>query len=188
MTKTELRKKYKNLRQSLSDDQIEDYSINIANRLLKLDIWDYSFYHIFLTMAKQNEVNTDYILNILAGKDKHAVISKSNFEDSSMSHFLLSDNTSLSVNSYGIPEPNNGIPITSEMIDVVLVPLLAYDNQGNRIGYGKGFYDRFLGECRKEVLKIGLSFFEPEQDIFETDPKDIPLDACVTPKNTYHFI
>ena len=66
MTKTELRRKYKNLRQSLSDDQIEDYSISIANRLLKLDIWDYSFYHIFLTMAKQNEVNTDYILNILA--------------------------------------------------------------------------------------------------------------------------
>lgn len=187
MTKTELRKKYKNLRQSLSDDQIEDYSINIANRLLNFDIWAHSFYHIFLTMAKQNEVNTDYILNILAGKDKHAVISKSNFEDSSMSHFLLSDDTRLKVNAYGIPEPSNGIPIATQMIDVVFVPLLAYDTRGNRIGYGKGFYDRFLKECRANVLKIGLSFFEPEQDVFEVDPNDIPLDICITPDSVLHF-
>lgn len=187
MTKTELRKKYKILRHSLSEDEIEDFSLNIANKVLKLDIWDHSFYHIFLTITNQKEVNTDYILNILAGKDKHAVISKSNFEDYSMSHFLLSDDTSLSVNSYGIPEPNNGIPIATQMIDVVLVPLLAYDTQGNRIGYGKGFYDRFLNECRGNVLKIGLSFFEPEPDVIEVDSKDVPLDVCVTPDGIYNF-
>jgi len=187
MTKTELRKKYKGLRKSLSYDQIEDYSLNIANQLLSLDIWDHSFYHIFLTIAQQKEVATDYILNILAGKDKHTVISKSNFEDSSMSHFLLSDDTALKVNSYGIPEPKNGIPIATQMIDVVLVPLLAYDIQGNRIGYGKGFYDRFLRECRTDTLKIGLSFFEPETEVFETDPNDIPLDFCITPYRAYQF-
>ncbi|WP_115460964.1 5-formyltetrahydrofolate cyclo-ligase [Winogradskyella aurantiaca] len=187
MTKNELRKKYKSLRQALSEDQVEDNSLNIANQLLNLDIWNHSFYHIFLTITNQKEVNTDYILNILAGKDKHAVISKSNFEDYSMSHFLLSDDTSLTINSYGIPEPSNGIPIATQMIDVVLVPLLAYDTKGNRIGYGKGFYDRFLNECRGNVLKIGLSFFGPEQDVFEVDPNDIPLDICVTPDSVLRF-
>ena len=70
MTKNELRFKYKALRKKLSESQIEDYSLSIANQLLKLDIWNKSFYHVFLTIEEQKEINTDFILNILAGKDK----------------------------------------------------------------------------------------------------------------------
>ena len=95
MKKSELRKKYKSLRQDLSQTQIEDFSLDIANQLLKLDVWNFSCYHIFLSIEEQKEINTDYILNILAGKDKNIVISKSNFEDYSMKHFLLTDNTKI---------------------------------------------------------------------------------------------
>ncbi|MEM1003035.1 MAG: 5-formyltetrahydrofolate cyclo-ligase [Bacteroidota bacterium] len=187
MNKRELRKKYKTLRQTLDEDQIENLSLDIANQLLKLDIWNYSFYHIFLSIAKHKEINTEYILNILSGKDKHTVIAKSNFEDSSMSHFLLSDDTKLNVNNWGIPEPQNGIPIDDKMIDVVFMPLLAFDLKGNRVGYGKGFYDRFLSRCKLETLKIGLSFYEAEDLISDASKDDIPLDYCVTPTKTYAF-
>jgi len=98
MIKSEIRKKYKVLRQELSEDQIEDKSLAIANKLLQLNIWQHSFYHIFLPIQEQKEINTEYILNILAGKDKNIVISKSNFEDYSMIHYLLTDNTTLRKN------------------------------------------------------------------------------------------
>lgn len=187
MTKSELRKKYKAFRKALSLDQIDDFSLAIANRLLQLDIWDKSFYHIFLSIEEQKEVNTEYILNILAGKDKNIVISKSNFEDASMTHFLLTDNTTIRKNDYNIPEPVDGIEINSTQMEVVFVPLLAFDKTGNRVGYGKGFYDRFLSECKPETIKIGLSFFEAEEEIFETSENDIKLDYCVTPNRVIQF-
>ena len=93
MTKNELRKKYKSFRNELSIDQIEDLSIAIANQTLKLPIWRHTFYHIFLSIEEHKEVNTDYILNILSGKDKNILISKSDFKTGDMTHFLLTDNT-----------------------------------------------------------------------------------------------
>lgn len=180
MTKSELRKKYKVLRKELSSEEKEDYSLAIANNLLKLDIWNNDFYHIFLPIETQNEVNTEFILNILSGKDKNIVISKSNFETLSMSHFLLTDATVIRKNAYNIPEPVDGIEIQTKKIEVVFVPLLAFDELGNRVGYGKGFYDRFLLDCRESVIKIGLSFFTPEAVISDINPNDITLDYCVT--------
>ena len=187
MTKKELRNKYKALRAKLSESEIEDYSLSIANQLLKLDIWNTSFYHIFLTIEEHKEINTDYILNILAGKDKNIVLSKSNFEDYSMTHYLLTDNTRIKKNSYNIPEPVDGIKIEASQLEVVFVPLLIFDKKGHRIGYGKGFYDRFLAECNPETLKIGLSFFEAEDETFDASEDDIKLDYCVTPNRIYNF-
>jgi 5-formyltetrahydrofolate cyclo-ligase len=187
MTKKELRFKYKLLRQELSESQIDDYSLAIANQLLKLNIWDKSVYHIFLSIEEQKEINTDYVLNILAGKDKNIVISKSNIKDFTMTHYLLTDNTRIKKNSYNIPEPVDGIEIKPSQLEVVFIPLLAFDKTGHRIGYGKGFYDRFLAECTPETLKIGLSFFEAESEITETSVDDIRLDYCVTPDRVFQF-
>ena len=187
MIKSKLRLLYKKKRAQLSLETIDKLSLAIANQLLKLNIWNTSFYHIFLTIEAQKEVNTDYILNILAGKDKNIILSKSNFEDYSMTHFLLTDNTKIKKNAYNIPEPIDGIEIETSKLDVVFIPLLAFDNTGNRIGYGKGFYDRFLAKCKPETIKIGLSFFEAEHQIIEISKDDIKLDYCVTPNLVYRF-
>lgn len=187
MTKSELRKKYKNLRKDLSLSQLDDYSLAIANQLLKLPVWDYSFYHVFLAIEEHKEVNTDYILNILSGKDKNILISKSDFESGSMMHFLLTDNTVIKKNSYNIPEPVDGIEILDDKVEVVFVPLLAFDNIGNRVGYGKGFYDRFLAKCKADTVKIGLSFFEVDAEITDVLESDVQLDYCITPKQIYTF-
>ena len=70
---------------------------------------------------------------------------------------------------------------------MVFVPLLAFDEKGNRVGYGKGFYDKFLAECKPEILKIGVSFFEPENIIPDVLNTDIQLDLCITPTKVYNF-
>ncbi|WP_417443487.1 5-formyltetrahydrofolate cyclo-ligase [Joostella sp.] len=187
MNKNELRIEYKKKRDALSQSDIEDYSIAIANQLLRLKIWENNYYHIFLSIASQKEIDTSFILSILQGKDKEVIISKSNFKEGILTNFLLTDNTVIKVNKYGIPEPEDGIEVPNKKIDVVFIPLLAYDKKGNRIGYGKGFYDRFLASCNNEVIKIGLSFFPPEESIEDISQHDIALDYCVTPNEICSF-
>ena len=187
MNKMNLRKKYKAFRLLLSEEELEDKSLAIANRLLQLDIWDNTYFHLFLTIEEQKEVDTEYLLQILAGKDKEIVVAKSNFETLEMTNYLLTDNTKFQKNDYNIYEPVDGIEVPTSKIDVVFVPLLAYDTLGNRVGYGKGFYDNFLDKCKEDVIKIGLSFFEPEESIDDVSESDIRLDYCVTPMTLYSF-
>ncbi|SFQ75213.1 5-formyltetrahydrofolate cyclo-ligase [Flavobacterium akiainvivens] len=187
MTKKELRTHYKALRQVLTLNEIEQKSLAIANRLLGLDIWNKTYYHLFLSMENQKEVHTDVVLNILAGKDKEVVVSRSDFETCTMVHYLLTDNTKLALSTYGIPEPVDGLEVPSAKMDVVFVPLLAFDIKGHRVGYGKGFYDRFLNECRPDVIRVGLSFFEAAEGEIPHNDTDIALDFCVTPERVYAF-
>ena len=187
MNKTELRTQYKALRQNLSKVEIEEMSLAIANEVLALDIWDKTYFHVFLPIEEQKEVNTEFLLHLLTGKDKEIVISKSDFTTRKMTHFLLTDNTKIKKNEYNIPEPVDGIEVPSSKIQVVFVPLLAFDTKGNRVGYGKGFYDQFLAECQPETIKIGLSFFEAENTITDVFEKDVRLDFCITPEKCYRF-
>lgn len=187
MTKADLRKLYKSKRQALTSKIINDLSLQIANKMLLLPIWKKSFYHIFLSIDEQKEVNTDFILNILSGKDKNIVVSKSNFKTFEMIHYLLTDNTVIKKNHLNIPEPMDGIEVPLDKIDIIFVPLLAFDREGNRVGYGKGFYDSFLRQCKPDTLKIGLSFFEAENRINDLLENDVKLDYCVTPNTVYRF-
>ena len=187
MNKKELRAKYKNLRKELTFDEIMNESLLIANHCIDLPIWDKTYFHLFLPIEAQKEINTEFILQILSGRDKEIVISKSNFEDLSMTHYLLTDNTKIKVNEYGIPEPVDGLEVPTNKIEVVFVPLLAYDKKGNRVGYGKGFYDKFLSECKPDIIKIGLSYFDPENEIDDILESDIKLNYCVTPFGVIQF-
>ena len=187
MKKLELRPKYKALRKQLSGSEIEEMSLAIANKLLTLPIWEKTYFHIFLPIKEHHEVNTEFILHLLSGKDKEIIISKSDFETRKMTHFLLTDNTRIKKNEYNIPEPVDGIEVPSHKIEVVFIPLLAFDTIGHRVGYGKGFYDKFLNECKPKTIKIGLSFFEAEELIEDVFEGDVQLDFCITPEKIYSF-
>ena len=108
-------------------------------------------------------------------------------DDEALEHYLLSDQTPLKLNRWGIPEPLSGIAITPQHMEVVFVPLLVFDLKGHRIGYGKGYYDRFLGECPNSTIKVGLSFFDPVSKIVDIDPYDVSLDYVVSPREVYNF-
>ncbi len=100
---------------------------------------------------------------------------------------LILPETSLIPNGYGIPEPADCQVFSIDDIEVVVMPLLAYDQRGYRLGYGKGYYDRFLSKFHHPVFKVGLSYFDPLQEDIEQNPWDVPMDCCVTPGKTIWF-
>ncbi len=186
MLKKELRLKYAKLREEIPSESLSNLSLSIANKLLALPIWHKNYYHIFLSIKAKKEIDTSFILSILQGKDKHIILPKI-IENNQLEHILLTDNTKLVVNSWGVPEPVDGIMIPPTTLDVIFIPLLAFDVFGNRVGYGKGFYDMFLKNCKPDSIKVGLSIFPPEDKITDCTTDDIPLDYCVTPENIYSF-
>ena len=185
-TKAVLRTEYQKRRDSLTDDQIADCSIQISNLSLTLNIWEYSIYHLFMTNEKNKEIDTSYLLSVIQGKDKQPVIPKI-VDENRLEHFLLNDQTPLKNNRWGIPEPLSGITINPKQIEVVFVPLLVFDQHGHRVGYGKGYYDRFLDQCSESTLKVGLTFFDPVTKIEDIETHDISLDFALTPERIYAF-
>ena len=185
-TKENLRTLFLEKRLILSPTVREESSLAISGQCLKLPIWGFEYFHLFLSITKKAEVNTSFVLTLLQARDKNIVLPKVNSDDS-LSSILLTDSTKIIKNKWEIPEPEQGITITPLMLDVVFIPLLGCDTFGNRVGYGKGFYDAFLLICKPEVLKIGFSFFEPIKQVQGIRPEDIPLDYCVTPKRIHQF-
>lgn len=185
-TKAVLRTEYQKRRDSLTEEQIADCSIQISNLSLTLNIWEYSIYHLFMTNEKNKEIDTSYLLSVIQGKDKQPVIPKI-VDDNRLEHFLLNDQTPLKNNRWGIPEPLGGITINPKQIEVVFVPLLVFDQHGHRVGYGKGYYDRFLDQCSESTLKVGLTFFDPVTKIEDIETHDISLDFALTPERIYAF-
>lgn len=186
MLKKDLRLKFSSQRSQLNSEEISELSLALANNTLSLPIWHFTNYHIFLSIQEKKEIDTSDIITVLQGKDKNIILSKM-LDKQKLQHFLLTDNTLIKKNKWNVPEPIDGFEIETHKIDVVFIPLLAFDELGNRVGYGKGYYDTFLKACRPDVIKIGLSFFEPVakiEDVFDTD---IPLNYCVTPNKIYSF-
>ncbi len=185
MNKKKLRSLYRGKRAEISSLKSEDLSIEIANQILNLSIWHFENFHVFMGVDKLKEINTNFIISILQGRDKNIIIPKV-VSDEDLDHCLLTDSTKLIANRWNVLEPINGIKVEPDKIQVVFVPLLAYDHHGNRVGYGKGYYDKFLAQCGEKCLKIGLSFFAPEKKILSSS-RDIKLNYCVTPKKIYKF-
>jgi 5-formyltetrahydrofolate cyclo-ligase len=104
-----------------------------------------------------------------------------------MQNILYDGSTVLSENNFGIMEPVNGIVIPYNDIDMVICPLLTFDKKGYRVGYGKGFYDRFLVQCRADVVKFGLSYFEPIDIIEDIDSHDVKLNYAISPSKLWEF-
>lgn len=179
MYKAELRKIYKQKRQDLSFSEIKKLQESIYTQIYDLDISEIKNIHIFLTLEKFKEIDTTPIINYFRKQQKRIIVSKSDFTNNTLTHFYLEKNTVLELSKYGIPEPKDAEQVSETAIDLVFVPLLISDELGYRVGYGKGFYDRFLSNCRKDVKKIGLNFFKPISKIDDVNEFDITLDGVI---------
>lgn len=186
MLKKELRLDYLNLRQEFTGAGLSEASDRIARSCLQLPVWDKALFHLFLSVPEKREVDTSPLIAMLRGRGKQIAVPKMS-EGGSLSHILLDESTPISKNRWGIPEPAEGDPVLPGEIDVVFVPLLAFDEKGYRVGYGGGYYDRFLGQCRENVVSVGLSFFGPVKEISDLHPGDVPLTYVVCPERVYAF-
>ncbi len=190
MTKAELRRAYLDRQKNLSPTESETLSQQIAIRLVESFDWsDFCTVHCFLPISKNREINTWLIVKQLQSDfpTLQIVVPRTNPETFTMTSHRLDAQTVLTETRWGVPEPPEGVPFEPSQIDCILLPLLAYDRRGYRVGYGKGFYDRFLAQCRPDVVKIGLSYFEPVSEIEDLNAFDIPLHHCVTPENVWTF-
>lgn len=194
MTKYDLRKQFLAERKALSAEEVECRSLAIGDLLYNEAVlrWATSLYiHTFLPITRQNEVNTWPIIHRIWREFPQMTIAVSVTDpvNQTLTHYQLTPETQLIENRWGIPEPVNSDQRTtnSEQFDLVLVPLLAFDLRGHRVGYGGGYYDRFLAQCRPNCLKIGLSLFEPVELIEDIEKTDVPLDACITPERIVWF-
>lgn len=182
MTKSALRKIYKQKRNAFTFEEIQKLQGNIYNQIYNLDISKVKNVHLFLTLNKFKEIDTEPIINFFRSKNKQIVVSKCNFKDNTLSHYYLEEHTVLELNKFGVPEPVNAKKVYEKELDLIFVPLLISDKNNFRVGYGKGFYDRFLTNCRKDCKKIGLNFFKPIAKIDDVNEFDVALDAVIYPK------
>ncbi len=190
MTKSELRKIYLERQKSLSVAERNENSRKIAERFFKnYNLDNIRFLHIFLAMEKNKEVETSFISKRLWRDfpEITTIVSRVNFQTMTLDNLKFTPETNLVQNKWHIFEPTQSELIEIEKIDAVLVPLLCFDKRGFRVGYGKGFYDKFLSECRADCLKIGLSYFAPVEEIADTQDYDVRLDFCVTSEAIINF-
>lgn len=188
-TKKALREHYKSLRVTLSAAQEKNLNEQLLSQFQQFKWEGLGYVHIFLPIKKFKEPDTILLENWLrvSYPQIQLVISRSDLKTNMMDHYLWEKEHLLELNKWGIHEPKGGEAILPDQLDAVIIPLLAFDKAGNRVGYGKGFYDRFLSACRPDCLKIGLSFFEPVPEIKDTEPADIPLDYCITCEQIWNF-
>jgi 5-formyltetrahydrofolate cyclo-ligase len=180
-----LRTKYLSERRSMEKKEINSLSYSVTNKLKKMKIWDKTYYHIYNSILENNELNTYFLINFLSAKQKQIIIPK--IQNNRLLHFKIDDSTDFKLNNYGINEPINGTQINIEKIDIIFIPLIIFDLSGHRVGYGKGYYDRFLKSLNSNTVKIGLSLFEPVEEIIDINNYDVSMDICVTPNSIYDF-
>ena len=183
--KTFLRSHYKKKRLSLTKQEVDHLSQRVCKQLDKLNIWKFKHYHIFISISKNNELDTSSIIYKLKSEQKIIIVPK--ISNNELVHVAINNETEFSLNEYGIEEPSNGNHFIIENLDLIFIPLLAFDLEGHRVGYGKGYYDKFLKLTNNSSLKIGLSFFDPINKIQDIDDNDVKLDYCITPTQVHKF-
>lgn len=190
MTKAEARQFIRQQRKQLSEKTYQQANQKLHEHLSAyLQKLSPKTVHCFLPIIRNREVDTWPIIRQLQQQHIRIVVPKSDMKTNHMEHFLLAPDTPCRKNAWGIPEPVGDalVRIAARELDTVLLPLMAFDKNGERVGYGKGYYDRFLAACRPEAVKLGLSLFDPVEKIEDISPLDIPLDAAVTPDRVWIF-
>ena len=180
------RTKFQALRMKLLKNDMDSLSDKIFSLVKNLPISKKETFHLFISSEEKREVETKKILYYLYSLNKIVATSKI-LPDKDLVHVLINKKTRFVENRFKILEPDSRQEILPAEIDVVFIPLLCFDKHGNRVGYGGGYYDRFLKKTRRSCLKIGLSFFEPVDFIKGISKTDITLDMCVTPEKIYNF-
>jgi 5-formyltetrahydrofolate cyclo-ligase len=191
MKKSDIRNIYAEKRLQLSASQKEKMDDLMLIQFQKLAIDIPALIMTYAPIKRLNEFDpqgiTDYCYFKNPGQQLFYPVMVEIDGNSEMSTMIVDDNTIFETNKFGIDEPIEGIDMIPSEIDLFIVPLLSFDKKGNRVGYGKGYYDRFLKRCRRDCMKIGFSYFDPIEKIDDLSPFDIKLDYCITPDRIFSY-
>lgn len=190
-SKADLRKEFLEKRKSLNQNDLLNKSRQLSERFFALiDLSSVKTLHTFLPIQEMNEPDTWQIIDRIRREFPSIRIALPRVDEQTktLDHFFFEGLHQIKKNKWGIEEPHQGIPVEVSKIDMVIVPLIASDCVGHRVGYGKGFYDKFLSQCRPNCIKIGLSFFEPVELIDDKANHDVRLTMIVTPENVYSHL
>jgi len=189
MLKSEARKKYKSDRASLQASEQSRLDDLILIQFQKVKIPQLEYVLSYWPMEANREINTHIFTRYLEFKNPGLKIlyPKTDFTKKDMKALLVHKETVFKKNKFNIYEPESGDEIHASQVDLVLVPMLIFDKNGHRVGYGQGFYDRYLLNCRADCIKTGLSYFEPIEKVDDASHFDVTLNLCITPRNIYVF-
>ena len=185
MLKKDLRKKYLEKRMTLSKDEVSFLSEKIFEKfILQFNVIENQKVSIFLPISKFNEINTLEFIKFLWSKKVNVFVPK--IIDKDLISIKFTSETILIQNSWGILEPLSN-QNEETVFDYVITPLLYCDSFGNRVGYGKGFYDKFFQTINSDAKKIGVNYFAPTDIIDDISELDVKLDYLITPDEILSF-
>lgn len=190
MIKKALRKLYLEKREEIAEPIYLQFNHAICEQFFSfVDLSSIKVVHSFLPITANKEFDTWLIIDRIKREFPHIRLSipRINKKTDLLENFYFEGPQQLEANNWGIQQPKHGELTEHQMIDLVIVPLLAFDKTGHRVGYGKGYYDRFFSSCRKDCQKIGVSFFHPIEKIEDSNENDFRLTACLTPERVYSF-
>ena len=177
--KKNLRDELLERRKALSEERYRQLSAQIVNSLrTQPEFREATSVHCYISMNDRQEVDTHELVRNMLSMGKGVVVPVTNFSEGTLRHFRLHSFGDLEPNKWGVLEPNEGEEVSPDELEVVIVPMVGGDEQCNRIGYGKGFYDRFLEKV--SCPKIGLTF---DRNVIEEIPVehfDVPMDKIIT--------
>lgn len=191
MIKSDIRHFYKDSRLQLTVSQLTKLDDLLLIQFQKIPIEIPALIMTYAPIIKWNEFDPQGITDYCYFKNPDQQLFYPMVTElqgvSTMLPVLVNDTTTFEKNEMGFIQPVDGVDVTAADIDWVIVPLLAFDKRGFRVGYGKGYYDRFLKDCRSDVIKIGFSYFDPVENIEDVNRYDVPLDFCITHDKIYFF-
>ena len=187
MKKSELRKLIKSNRKKISKEDVKLFSDSIIEHLIEAFEFQDRMVNLFLPIQKFNEIDLTTLKDKVETLGGKLCINRSDFETFELSPILWDNQVIIKKNHFGIPEPINGFGLKIEDIDIVLVPLLAFTKEGHRLGFGKGFYDRFLSKTASTCIHIGICHSDEDHQIDDIGDKDIALGYLISPKGLRTF-
>lgn len=189
MNKKDLRKIYKLKRKAFSVSEklkLDDLLLINFQRLALINL---EYLLSYFPKEDYREPNTLLFTRYLSHFNETLKIAYplTNMTTGTMDAVLADESTKFVSNQFGIFEPDGGMKLQAQLVDVVFVPLLCFDKSGYRVGYGGGYYDKYLTKCKEEVIKVGFSYFGAVDNISDKNSFDVPLNFCITPERIYEF-
>lgn len=189
MIKKDIRKVFLQKRIQLTGEELQEKSVLIIQQFSDFILPSIEYLLSYYPLKERKEFDVSACEQVIKLKYPLCKVSWPKVDQNKVmmeAHVIDKDKLFIK-NSFGILEPLDGDVVSATDIDIIFVPLIAFDQNGFRVGYGKGFYDKYLVHCRPDVIKIGFSFFEAIDEIEDVNEFDVPLNLCISPTRIYEF-